>query len=512
MLMMKKNKVMRTVGKLFLGIVAIVLILLIVSSYWLERVYGDISFSTVIYQLLSPLKGTNADTVYRYIKENISRSILIGIGLLIIFLAQKEILNTLEIKITVYRLEYTGIYVFKKWIIPLIIMICLICISSIRMKKIGVFDFLRDLRIQTKIYEDNYVSPDEIKIKFPEKKNNLVVIYVESMESTFASKDTGGLKDINYIPELTELALNNVNFSKSDKLGGAIQCNGADMTISAIVASNTGVNYKLPIEKNTAEQYETIFPGLYSMGEILEKNGYKNYYMCGSDSAFAGKKMFLETHGNYKIWDYYSAIDDKLIDEKYHVHWGFEDEKLFEYAKDKLNKIAAANSPFSFMMLTSDTHEPQGYVCEKCENIYPEQYANVIACTSRQVYEFIEWMKEQYWYNNTTIVILGDHVSMNNTFYDGINYYDRTIYNCFINSIPDITEDRYHNRAFSTMDMFPTILSAMGANIEGDMLGIGTNLFSGKKTLIEEMGFSSFNEEISKNSTWYLNKFVYNGK
>ena len=33
------------------------------------------------------------------------------------------------------------------------------------------------------------------------------------------------------------------------------------------------------------------------------------------------------------------------------------------------------------------------------------------------------------------------------------------------------------------MDMFPTILASLGAQIEGDRLGIGTNLFSNKTML-----------------------------
>lgn len=36
------------------------------------------------------------------------------------------------------------------------------------------------------------------------------------------------------------------------------------------------------------------------------------------------------------------------------------------------------------------------------------------------------------------------------------------------------------------MDLFPTTLVAMGAKFKGDRLGIGTNLFSDKKTLTEK--------------------------
>lgn len=46
-------------------------------------------------------------------------------------------------------------------------------------------------------------------------------------------------------------------------------------------------------------------------------------------------------------------------------------------------------------MLTVDTHFTDGYVCELCQNQYDEQYSNVIACSSRQVSEFLDWIKQQ---------------------------------------------------------------------------------------------------------------------
>lgn len=63
--------------------------------------------------------------------------------------------------------------------------------------------------------------------------------------------------------------------------------------------------------------------------------------------------------------------------------------------------------PFNLTMLTVDTHFEDGYMCEKCPNDYGDQYANVMACSSKQVYEFIEWVKQQPFYDNTTIVLSG---------------------------------------------------------------------------------------------------------
>lgn len=61
----------------------------------------------------------------------------------------------------------------------------------------------------------------------------------------------------------------------------------------------------------------------------------------------------------------------------------------------------------------------------------------------------------------------------------------------------------YKNRIASTMDMFPTTIAALGGEIEGDRLGLGTNLFSGRPTLAEELGMDQLNAEVRKNSLFY---------
>lgn len=67
---------------------------------------------------------------------------------------------------------------------------------------------------------------------------------------------------------------------------------------------------------------------------------------------------------------------------------------------------------------------------------------------------------------------------------------------------------RHTNREFTVLDMFPTVLTAVGVDIEGDRLGLGTNLFSERTTLPEEMGFDVFNRELELYSDYYYMNFV----
>jgi phosphoglycerol transferase len=231
--------------------------------------------------------------------------------------------------------------------------------------------------------------------------------------------------------------------------------------------------------------------------------------MFGSDANYAGRKTYFSTHGVDKIYDLYTARADGLIPEDYRVWWGFEDRHLFTYAKEKLTEISASGQPFAFTMLTADTHHVGGYPCSLCKRQYKENYDNVISCSSRQTAEFIRWLEQQPFYENTTIIIVGDHNSMDAKYFErNVDpNYERHIYNCFINSA--VSAENTANRQFTAMDMFPTTLAALGCTIEGDRLGFGTNLFSDTPTLLETYGYDFFAEELSKR-TFYYNRFYEN--
>ena len=108
----------------------------------------------------------------------------------------------------------------------------------------------------------------------------------------------------------------------------------------------------------------------------------------------------------------------------------------------------------------------------------------------------------------SSIVIVGDHLGMQTEFYTEKtkNEYYITIYNVVIN--PAIEKNNNINRIFTAMDMYPTMLASIGAKIEGERLGLGTNLYSGIPTLAEEYGISYLNEELVKNSRFYNEKIL----
>lgn len=504
----------KTISTLLTLLVLFFLLLIIMSANWFINNFGGVAFATVVYQLFSPMKGTASGIVSDYLQLCLYPSAYWSVFFVFLMTVYdttlKKLVLVFEIHIPnkVFHFKIGNTFRLISKIIILGSGFVIMCyIIRNRAVVTGVPEYIDSLTHSSNLYESEYVDPNEVSFEFSEHRN-LLLIYMESMETTYASTDVGGGKPVNYIPELTLLAQNNLNFSNDEDLGGAASYPNTGWTMAGILASYSGVNYKIPVEGNSAGDYETFLPGLTTMGDILYDAGYRNYFMCGSDAEFAGRADFFNQHGYFHILDYYTAIRDGIIPEGYKEFWGMEDKYLYEYAKRALTEISASDEPFNFTMLTVDTHHPDGYICSLCGNEYSQRFANVISCADTQVREFTDWAAEQNWFENTTIVIVGDHLSMNADFWDDIGDYDRRVYNCFINLPKGLSVNQTMNREFTYMDMFPTVLAAMGVKIEGERLGLGTNLFSDKPTLAEEFGKKNLANELGRYSHYYFQNFI----
>ena len=235
-------------------------------------------------------------------------------------------------------------------------------------------------------------------------------------------KEDGGAFDQNVIPELTEVARNNISFSNSDLLaGGAYPAFGSTWTMGGMFAQTSGLPLKIPIDGNAMSNQDLFMPAVTSIGDILAEQGYRQSLLIGSDAEFGGRKNYFEQHGNYEMLDYGWANANGKFRRITGVWWGYEDQKLFDIAKEKLTEISMTGQPFNFTMLTVDTHFEDGYVCDLCPDTFGDnQYANVMACSSRQVKEFVDWIQQQDFAADTTIVISGDHPTMDSDFCEDV--------------------------------------------------------------------------------------------
>lgn len=468
------------------------------SAIWYVNTYGRIGFDSILFTLTGGLNGVQAGLVQAYLLNGMLPATLCWLGL-------GAVVCTPWTRLFPGKLVW-----FTHGVRSGVCLVLSLLFLGHAAWNSQLLEYVSANNRETSLYEEYYKDPNAVSITFPETKRNLIYIFLESMETSYLSEDLGGGTERNLIPELYTLANDNVNFSHNETVGGFLQVPGATWTVGAMVAQTGGVPLKVPdnvADVNSYGQNGTFLPGLTTLMDILHDNGYYQALMVGSDSDFGGRKTFFSTHGVDRIYDIYTARADGIVPQDYFVWWGMEDLHLFEYAKQELTKIAAGDQPFAFTMLTVDTHHIGGYTCSLCESEYEESYENAIACSSRQVYAFVQWLQQQDFYENTTVVITGDHNSMDAGYFSR-NYdelYTRHVYNCFLNA--PISPVHSKDRVFCTPDMFPTTLASLGCTIEGDRLGLGTNLFSEVPTLAEELGYQSFGDDLLSNPEFYATHF-----
>ena len=502
---MKIKKLLKIIAIIIKYLLLILFTILLFTSIYVKDYFNDISFEQLLFTLKYP-SGTSMSAISDGIVYVLIRVIIV----LCIILLVKFLYSKLHLKVYLKWItkKRTGKINVIRWNKNIWFIVFLFVVPIASFNLLNLNEYWKNQKSSTKIFEDYYVDPKNISYSFPNKKRNLIYIFVESLESTNISTINGGLVEQSYIPNLENLALNNINFSNNDKIGGSLQLNGSGWTAGAMVSQTSGVPLKISIDANEYEGYGEFLPGVYNIGEVLKDNGYSNYLMMGSDATFGGRKDYFTYHSNYTIYDYVSAKEEGLIDKDYSVWWGYEDKKLFEFAKDKILKISKNDEPFNFTMLTADTHFIDGYLDESCPKMFESQYANSFYCSDMMINEFVEWIKKQDFYDNTTIIITGDHLTMQSGFYDISNGYIRTVYNTFINSAVEPVKEK--ERLFTSVDMYPTTLAALGVKIDGNKLGLGVNLFSSEQTLSEKLGFDYFYEELNKKSFFYDNDLLRN--
>lgn len=484
------------------GIAVIFLFLGLAMNYgvhYLETNFGDVPIGQLIYHMHTPLEGTNTSSFAGIAKVLI---IIFLIVMILIVAVYKALL----------RIGKRGTFLLWSGLLGVVLGAYAIGVACYHF---NFWSYLQYIDEDTTLYDDYYVDGRDIQLTFPEKKRNLVYIYLESMEMTYANRESGGAMMENYIPELADIALENECFGDGEQLNGAYTLPGATFTMGALVAQTSGVTINENIVSNDTlnakwESENNYLPGIWAIGDILNEQGYNQEFMIGSDGKFAGRSSYFSGHGNYDIFDYYTAIDKNYIDKDYYEWWGFEDKKLFKYAKNEIQKLSKEDAPFNFTMLTVDTHFTGGYVCDLCEQEYNDQYSNVIACSSAQVAEFLDWLSEQDFYEDTTVVISGDHLTMDSDYISkqGADLFDRRTYVAIVNGNAVNTQSNIQ-RKYTTVDLFPTTLAAMGVKIEGNRLGLGVNLYSGEKTLYERYGKDYLEVELLKDSKLYRQKLLY---
>lgn len=479
---------MKWIKKILYIVFILICSTLIFGSLYVKKIYPDVLFEELYFYLTNGANNSDNSLIIMGLKYCLPLIIFLTVFLYIVFSNLTVVLKSKKVAI----------------IIKTILSILLFIISLlICMKNLNAFDYLKYQNEVSNFIESNYVDPENVELIFPSKKRNLITIFVESLETSMFTKEQGGYWEYDVIEDLYKLLSDEdtVVFYNSNKTELMEQLDKSAWTTGGDVANTSGLPLKIPIQRSSYHS-KSFMDGAYALGDMLRDNGYYNEYISSARTSFGGIKEYFYRHGNYKIIDINSYKSFGLeLDDRDKSNWGFNDYYLFEASKKRLTELSKNDMPFNVAIQTIDTHYVDGYIGWYSKDKYDTQYENVYSTESELIYNFINWLKKQDFYDNTTVMIVGDHISMQTDFFEDRGASKRYIYNCYVN--PAVKPQNVKNRIYTSIDSYPTIISSLGIKIDGNRLGLGVDLFSGEKTLSERYGFDYVNDEINKKSVFY---------
>lgn len=437
-----RNKLWFSAILLFLGIYIILNASMLASNYFTGEGIND----AVIYTITSSLSGAG-----------ISKYILPAVGLIVALVVLFGVLSWL----LRLRKGHRASQLYS-------LLAVILAVASI--KTTPAYQQVASL-IKSQVGKGN--SDFYTHYKVPGKqlrgdKPNLVYIYAESLERTyFDEKAFPGLA-----PELSKIKDNAYDFSNTEQLPGT------EYTIAGMVASQCGIPLFAPFDGNASSSLSTFYPQNVCLGDILKSSGYQNYFYQGASLSFAGKDLFLSSHGFDHLYGY-NELKSVVKDPNYRNDWGWYDDTLLDVVFDKYLELAKQNRPFSLFALTVDTHHPDGFISRSCQRKdypyegKPNKSFAAVACSQEHIARLIQRIQATPYFKNTIIVVSSDHLAMNNTAYKYLNQHDRSDLFFMVRG-NDVTSKVLPVKR-STLDNGATVLDAMGGD---NFIGLGRSSLS----------------------------------
>ncbi len=478
---------------------------------WISKNFGDVTVDQILYHVqfgADNLIETDKKLVRDFLIKCIYLPLLLAVILMVMLDFRKKIVETILVIIGKVKI-FINQYKASRYLSSVPFPIKLICVALLfAAYKFSLVSYIKDyvLYFGEDFYAENYINPKNISIT-PSNPKNLILVYVESLEATYANEE---IFNQNLIKSVEPETLGGISFLRQHQLLGA------NWTIAGITATQCGVPLKAMLgggerRNNDAFEYAKSFlPNIICLGDILKAHDYKNIFMGGASLNFAGKGNFFRSHGYDEV--YGKEEFEKLYNNQLSTNnWGIFDDELLDIAKNKIDALEATGQRYNLTLLTLDTHQPEGHLSRGCRLRGVVHFKGIVKCSADMVSELVLHLKEKGYLKNTTIVVMGDHLAMTNPLIKKIEKEPhRYVFNNYISNVSELKKYREDIVHF---DHFPSILESIGFNVEGGKLALGISGFnqSGNQNIptnrIEELKNKSLIKSNSYQNFWTNNNF-----
>ncbi|WP_447554799.1 sulfatase-like hydrolase/transferase [Vreelandella sp. EE22] len=317
---------------------------------------------------------------------------------------------------------------------------------------------------------------------------NLLLMYLESLERTYSDPQFGEA-----YADLAALGERGLVFE------GIRQMDNTGWTMAGMIASQCGVPL-MPAGLLHDTQFEPltqVVPGVDCLGDVLAGQGYRMSYLGGASSQFAGKGLFYRGHRFQTVKgkeDWLPELDDP----EYINSWGVFDDTLYEATQEEIRRLNSEDDgPWAVVNLSLAGHAPHGFPSQTCIDRQGEldgqDILYSVECSAWQARDLIQRLQAEGLLDNTLVVVLSDHLTMRVSVWDQLTTLDRD--NTLI-MLGDHIAPRRIRRNATMLDVFPTILEAMGLPLDEHRAGLGASLLGERSTLAEAHGLEVLNERL----------------
>jgi lipoteichoic acid synthase len=320
------------------------------------------------------------------------------------------------------------------------------------------------------------------------KGKNVVVISMESTQGFVLNRKVNG-KEIT--PFLNQFIKESYYFENFYHQTGQGKTSDAEFIIE---------NSLYPLDRGSA--FFTHPNNEYTATpEILKDYGYYSAVFHSNDKTFWNRNLMYPSLG----YDRYFSQTDYTGTEQNSVGWGLKDKEFFEQSIKHLKSLP---QPFYTKFITLTNHFPftldakDRYIDEyNSESQIVNRYFPTVRYTDEAIKYFVKRLKEEGLYDNTVIVIYGDHYGISENHNAAMAQFlgkeEITPFDTIqLQRVPLIIhipgqQGKTISKVSGQIDVKPTLLHLLGVKTKKN-IEFGTDLFTAEKEPITVMRDGSF--------------------
>ena len=325
----------------------------------------------------------------------------------------------------------------------------------------------------------NYVKSNQInpnsELFGVAKDQNIIVISLESLQEFAINLEVNGEEVTPFLNQFIQECYYFNNFYQQTSQGKT--SDAEFITENSLYAADRGSAFYA----KSQNQYE-------SLASIFKGQGYYTAVFHANEKEFWNRETMYEALG----FDHFFDESAFLVNEENSFGWGLTDEAFFEQTLDYLKGLP---QPFYAKLLTLTNHYPfeipeqyQYISSPETNNEIVNHYITTVRYLDEALKSFITNLKESGLYDNTIIVMYGDHYGLSESYYEDLaillqeeeitlNRHLDLQRVPFIIHLPNQEEGEVVSTVSGQIDMKPTLLNLVGLPVNA-YINFGQDLFA----------------------------------